>query len=313
MKKIILIAIIAITSAIYAQDNTLPNSGNVGIGTLTPTARLDVNGNMKIDSCLHIKDSLLIEDNARIMQDMRVEGETTLLGNTKIDGELTLSNVNYDNSFLGRLLFTDANGKVNGGTPNDLGTIIYSKKCAPDPYGDVLLPVWNNGLNKIYIDCPPVRVGIGTSTPDAKLEVAGLAHVGGLLVGTMSNVSLARIHLTSGAGSNSLTPLMILENNDRRVLQVNADGLLKSREIKIDGLPWADYVFESDYKLLPLNDVESFINQYGHLPNVPSQEEILTDGINIGEMNKILLEKIEELTLHVIELNKRIKELEDGE
>lgn len=314
MKKTLICLFVAVSSLSVAQDNTLPNTGNVGIGTLNPTARLDVNGNMKIDSCLHIKDSLLIEDNARIMQDMRVEGETTLLGDTKIDGELTLTNVSYDDTFLGRLLFADANGKVNGGTPNDLGTIIYSKQCAPDPYGDVLLPVWNNGLNKIYIDCPPVRVGIGTSTPRTKLDVHGNTYTNRLAIGIHPDSLIGELHIRSVNPSGPDYPIMVVQSYsqgaERRVFQLNSDGLLRSREIKIDAHTWADYVFQDDYVLMPILEVEAFINANGHLPEMPSEEEVLENGINLAEMNRLLLEKIEELTLHIIEQEKRISELE---
>ena len=73
---------------------------------------------------------------------------------------------------------------------------------------------------------------------------------------------------------------------------------------------WADYVFNKDYKLKSLKDVEEFIAKNKHLPNVPSANEIATNGNNVGQTEKVLLEKIEELTLYVIEQNKRIEELE---
>ncbi len=110
LKGITFYFIIAGTSA-FAQDNTLPTTGNVGIGTLSPSARLDVNGNMKVDSCLHVKDSLLIEDNARIMSDMWVEGETRLDGDTKIEGDLYLPNLSFDNN-VKDVLWIDVNGKT---------------------------------------------------------------------------------------------------------------------------------------------------------------------------------------------------------
>ncbi|WP_420574141.1 hypothetical protein [Kordia sp.] len=74
---------------------------------------------------------------------------------------------------------------------------------------------------------------------------------------------------------------------------------------------WADYVFKSDYNLKPLEEVEAFINTNGHLPNVPSATEVEKEGVNLGEMDAKLLEKIEELTLYVIELKKEINELKN--
>jgi hypothetical protein len=73
---------------------------------------------------------------------------------------------------------------------------------------------------------------------------------------------------------------------------------------------WADYVFADDYKLMPLNEVESFINKNDHLPNVLSADEIASSGIDLGEMAAKQMEKIEELTLYLIESNKRIEKLE---
>jgi hypothetical protein len=67
---------------------------------------------------------------------------------------------------------------------------------------------------------------------------------------------------------------------------------------------WADKVFQKDYNLKPLNEVEEFIKKNKHLPNIPSAMDVVEDGINVAEMNASLLEKIEELTLYVIGLNK---------
>ena len=73
---------------------------------------------------------------------------------------------------------------------------------------------------------------------------------------------------------------------------------------------WADYVFKPDYKLMKLKDVEKFIKYNGHLPNVPSAEEMAQKGLDIAETSAKLMEKIEELTLYLIEANKKIEELD---
>lgn len=76
--------------------------------------------------------------------------------------------------------------------------------------------------------------------------------------------------------------------------------------------PWPDYVFKDDYELLPLNEVEKHIKEKGHLPNVPSEKEVKEQGgFSLGEMNKKLLEKVEELMLYTIQQEKRIKALEE--
>lgn len=93
-------------------------------------------------------------------------------------------------------------------------------------------------------------------------------------------------------------------------------GGILTEEVRVNlATGWADYVFNKDYTLKPLNEVENFITANGHLPNVPSAKEVKENGIELGEMSKIQQEKIEELTLYVIEQNKinqsQSKEIEE--
>jgi len=76
----------------------------------------------------------------------------------------------------------------------------------------------------------------------------------------------------------------------------------KEVEVTLTGMP--DYVFNKDYKLRSLYDVENFINSNKHLPGVPSEKEVVGKGLNLGDMNSILLQKVEELTLYMINLQK---------
>lgn len=85
------------------------------------------------------------------------------------------------------------------------------------------------------------------------------------------------------------------------------DGKIYAKEIEVKSNVWADYVFEKDYDLKSLDEVEKHIAEKGYLPNMPSAEEVLKNGINVAEMNTKLLEKIEELTLYSIEQNKQLK------
>lgn len=93
------------------------------------------------------------------------------------------------------------------------------------------------------------------------------------------------------------------------------DGKILAKEIyvNIHTTVWADYVFDKNYKLMPLKEVEEFIKKNKHLPNVPSAKDLTsTDDYNlsIADMQKIQMEKIEEIFLHLIELNKQVKELQ---
>ena len=86
--------------------------------------------------------------------------------------------------------------------------------------------------------------------------------------------------------------------------KLSVNGNIRAREIKVETNNWPDYVFKPSYNLLPLRATEQFILTNGHLPDVPKAEDVESNGVSLGEMNKILLKKVEELTLHVIELDK---------
>ena len=87
-------------------------------------------------------------------------------------------------------------------------------------------------------------------------------------------------------------------------------GLIHCQEVKVDlSVPGPDYVFDKDYKLPTLEEIKSYIDQNKHLPEVPSAAEMEKNGVQLGEMNMLLLKKVEELTLYAIEQNKQIMEL----
>ncbi|SFD51445.1 hypothetical protein SAMN05518672_102255 [Chitinophaga sp. CF118] len=87
------------------------------------------------------------------------------------------------------------------------------------------------------------------------------------------------------------------------------EGTMGARKIKVTSSPgWADYVFEPDYKLASLEETACFIKANKHLPDVPSASEVAKDGQDLGEMNKVLLRKVEELTLHLIDMNEKSKQ-----
>ena len=84
-------------------------------------------------------------------------------------------------------------------------------------------------------------------------------------------------------------------------------GIMTTKVLVKDVEDWYDIVFEDDYKLLPINKVEQYIDENGHLPDIPSGQDVLMNGYNMVEMDGLLLKKIEELTLYTIELNNQIK------
>ncbi|SFC66676.1 hypothetical protein SAMN04487891_1205 [Flagellimonas taeanensis] len=122
-----------------------------------------------------------------------------------------------------------------------------------------------------------------------------------LYIGHSDNSSMFTFHKNGNFGIGTTAP-------DAK-LAVKGD--IHAEEVKVDlAVPGPDYVFKEDYDLKPLEEVQNYIKEHGHLPNIPSAKEMGTNGIQLGEMNMKLLEKIEELTLYIIEQNRKIDELE---
>lgn len=89
------------------------------------------------------------------------------------------------------------------------------------------------------------------------------------------------------------------------------NGTIRSKEIRVESANWPDYVFNDDYDMKSLSEVETFIKENKHLPGMPNQQQVEKDGVNLGEMNRKLLEKVEELTLHLIDKEKETTEIKD--
>jgi len=87
------------------------------------------------------------------------------------------------------------------------------------------------------------------------------------------------------------------------------NGNIFARKLKVTQGGWADYVFDSSYRLRPLKEVEAFIAENKHLPDVPSAKEVEKNGLNVGDQHAVLLRKVEELTLYIIEQQKEIEKL----
>jgi hypothetical protein len=192
------------------------------------------------------------------------------------------------------------------------------------------------------------NVGIGTTSPDAKLQVLGNADVGdgtpdptkyGILqLARPANQGDYKFHLSfirngnsiSGMGyalnsnvlgiwhsnNNSGTPTMSFTYDQKvgigtsapqSALAVNGD--IYAKKVKVTQTGWPDYVFQASYRLRPLSEVEQYINQYHHLPEVFSAAEVEKDGLDLGDNQATLLKKIEELTLYIISLNKDVEAL----
>lgn len=161
-----------------------------------------------------------------------------------------------------------------------------------------------------------------------RFSIAQMANYAGNLIDS-KNIDLVLQSGEAGGTGGNLVFKTGLMANPIETVRINKDGKvgigtsnltegyklfvkegIRTEKVKVDVAGqngWADYVFEPTYKLLTLFQVESFIKENKHLPDVPSAKEVEEDGIDLGKMDATLLKKIEELTLYVIEQNKRIE------
>ena len=225
--------------------NNILVSGNVGIGIKSPTAKLHVDGPLD-GSASTIKIG------------------SSSAGNINVPSGASTGGYNIDFSTW-RDIVPDQVGariraeRVNNYIPNSaliqsMDLAFYTSLGYDQSQLTEKLRITSNG-----------NIGIGTSSPDAKLAVNGTIH---------------------------------------------------TKEVKVDLNGWSDYVFKPSYALRSLAEVKVFIDKNHHLPEVPSEADVAENGVNLGEMNKVLLKKIEELTLYLLrqqrqidELNKKVKVL----
>jgi hypothetical protein len=92
---------------------------------------------------------------------------------------------------------------------------------------------------------------------------------------------------------------------------LTVNGIIGATEVMVSNTLWSDYVFRPDYRLRPLSEVNAYIQAHHHLPDIPSEAEVKEKGVSVGEMQAMLLAKIEELTLHMIEQERQNHELRD--
>jgi hypothetical protein len=180
---------------------------------------------------------------------------------------------------------------------------------------------------RMYINNSNGRVGIGTTSPNSMLHInavneAGLRvtlnHQGdwGYGIKVNANQDYTKALVVSGKDGNE--KFMVYGNGKVAIgnhvhvpynAMLTVDGKIHAEEINVSVIDWPDYVFGREYKLKPLSEVERFINENNHLPGVPSAVDVENEGVDVGQMNKILLEKVEELTLYMIEIKKENEQL----
>lgn len=224
--------------------------------------------------------------------------------------------------------------EVGGDITLDFKTI-YFDRSENRQYYKISNPVWNDGLqfhhytsHKFFtqgIERLRIQqngnVGIGVSDPKTKLEVAGDLTLDFKTIyfdrsenreqyrisNPVWNDGLQFHHYTSHKFFVAGIERMRLTNTGL----IDVYGTIRAEEVKVCLNKGCDFVFENDYDLLPLNELEEYIKLNKHLPEIAPAAKMESEGINLSEMNAKLLQKIEELTLYVIEQNKKL-ELQNG-
>ncbi len=204
--------------------------------------------------------------------------------------------------------------------------------------------IWGNGATRLFI-AGNGKIGINTEAPNHLLHVVG----GGVYIKETNDATLdndgpgadlvledklggiLNIFSSSQEGGINLgggaTRLSICKHDNQGTVVIGdvpipttnnyklyvGKGIL-TEKLKIafssDAVNWSDFVFDKNYKLLPLDEVEAYIQKNHHLPEIPSAEEIYKEGLNVAQMDAKLLQKIEELTLYMIEMEKKNKDLQ---
>ena len=347
MKKLFIIAILS-CNFLNAQ-NVFPTTGNVGIGTTSPTEKLEVSGgNIFLNSAAG---QFIRWSGAGIAPPsfINTSAGTKLLlypqvGSTEADYAIGIdhftlwqgvpgNNANYSHKFYAGttpLMTIRGDGNVGIGTTTPLQRLHIN--------GSQFI---ENGSLSVGISAP-TNTFTNLQVHNGAMMVSGANGAGGPMICFSDNIAPTAYpngrwgieympnkglnfwkpwNPDTGGGGNYYmllkdsgkvgigtenTPSTIGNSNISPYLLYVKGGILTDQLRVATG--WADYVFEDNYVLRPLSEVESFINANGHLPNVPSARQVEIEGISVGEMAKIQQEKIEELTLYIIQLNKKIEQ-----
>lgn len=307
-------------------------SNSLGINTTTPTEALDINGNLKLNGSINSDQNLIFN-----LSNLTVFNTDTLRVTSDSGVATITAHARNGSGSNARLkLVTDTNTwdlRYNEGNQNLVFEYDYATKMNLNNDGDLTLygdlnlsksgNLWNiytddttSDVLKFYLNNEPKQIiwKQGTTFYGNFLQIKGTDEHAALTAYTNAGFD-SLVRLKSQTADWSMTYVDSTQNLDFRYsgesqLKLSNDGTLTAKKVVVTPEDWPDYVFETDYNLPKLTDVEDHIRTKKHLPEVPSAEKAEKDGVSLGEMQKVLLKKIEELTLYTIEQEKRIKALE---
>lgn len=355
------------TVGLHAQ-NVLPTSGNVGIGTTSPSSDLEVKGRTSVEEFVAydtaifekpvtIKDSVKVESRLTVDQDVRINGQTVLVDDVKaksnlkvigtaqfkgdafVEGNFKLKGMADSSLSDQRWLMISPNGKVvsveKSSMIDNWVDAAYQKECKFAP-GTPITSYWkatpnvNYGILSTGSNCPS-RVGIGTDNPQFTLDVIGTAHVSSMIKVGNNSIYIGSVNQGTGSNNNiyATDDLLIqsdVNNSFNTIINANNSGnvgigistpayklevagTVRACKFIAEANSWCDYVFADDYELMTLEELQAYINLNKHLPDVPSASEVEGQEIDVVEIETILLKKIEELTLYVLQQQEEIKNL----
>jgi hypothetical protein len=306
------------------------NAGYVGIGINTPLAPLDIaRGTSSFGNAMFRGTNNISHFNYGTNEDTYIRGGKNSssvivndafyidrLGSSYLSGSVPRLQFYHNNVFSGALEGSGMNLELNAARANTFG----------GPTGNLLLQA---PYSSEFINYYSGNVGIGVTNPVYKLdlgnrmrirsesatETAGIWLNNPANTATIGFMGIANSNLVGFYGNLSGWGIVMNTNNGNvgigtlnPTYKLSVNGNIRTKEVVVEPV-WADYVFEKDYKLLPLDEVEKYIEQHKHLPNIPSAKEVEENGLHVGDVQRRMMEKIEELTLYVISLQKEINTL----
>lgn len=252
--------------------------------------------------------------NVNVALNVRTDGTTATAMNLQNSAGTQLINVAND----GTTLINSTASNVVTNTPLTISSLGgYSMKFYANGYGDMasnvsFRPHFGAGSNYDYSIYEGTTI---TGSDILRFKIAG--GTGNVGIGTASPQSTLHVEGNTliNSSSSTLSPLVIKGtttfSGDNRLLEVKVNGDTYARAIYVQTTAFPDYVFEKNYQLMNLPEVEKYIEANKHLPNVPSAPEVVSGGQNVGKIQVAQMEKIEELYLYVIEMNKKMQKLEE--
>ena len=303
----------------------LKNDGYVGIGTTTPNALLNLNGPLNGNSSLTFgipgtsgntavplgnmtggynidfhtwRDVVTDQIGARI----RAERINNYQPNNALVQSMDLAFYTSDGWLpqdLTEQLRIKSGGNVGIGTINPQSLLQVDDGCTKASIGDASGAGLNYGTS--YLGFNASRIGTNWN-----LSNDGQHNGGGVIYSNiLGEVYFAPIAST-GTTDQTLSDTDI---KNKITFRVSADGITYAKKIKVELGNWPDYVFAPKYVLTPLSEVKNYIDKNHHLPDMPSAEQVEKNGLDLGEMNKQLVKKMEELTLYLLQQQKEIDAL----